>query len=417
MKKVVISGMIGNALEWYDFALYGHLAGIISKLFFPAEDEYLSLIMTYSVFAAGFLMRPIGGIFFGYIGDKFGRKASLVASIMLMAIPTACIGLLPTYAQVGIAAPIALLIIRLLQGLSLGGGFSGCIAYIIEHAPDNKRGLAGSASVFSMCAGILLGLAVAHLFAHFLSEPEFERWGWRVPFLLSFLIGIVGIYIRNHLHESPKYLEAKLNGTLSKTPMREVLTNYLPETFIAVGIYLTVTVPFYTLTIFMNSYMSNILGHSIQESLKMNSISILVLMAILPFASSLSDRIGRKPILIAVAAAFALLTYPVFFLLSEPGFIKPLIGQIIFAIMLAFYIAPVPAVLVELFPTNVRFTGISLSYNISAAIFGGTTPTVAMWLIKKTHMNNSLAFYIILFAILSLFALHYFRDKFDQPLA
>lgn len=417
MKKVVVSGMIGNALEWYDFVLYSHFASIISKLYFPTDDPYISLMATYSAFAAGFVVRPLGGILFGYIGDNFGRKVSLIASILTMAIPTAFIGVVPTYEQIGIWAPISLIIIRLLQGLSLGGGFSGCIAFIVEHAPDNKRGLAGSASVFSMCAGVLLGLIVASLFTHMLSTQDFESWGWRVPFLISILWGGIGLYMRDHLHESPKYIEAKAIGNLSKTPVRELFANHLPAILIAIGIYITVTVPFYTLVTFMNGFMTGILKHPLKEALVMNSISILVYMFFVPISSSLSDKIGRKPILVANSIAFVILTYPIFWLLCQPGFWLPQCGQILFAIISSLYIAPIPALLVELFPTNVRLTGVSISYNISAAVFGGTTPIVATWLIRQTSMNHSLAFYIIMAAILSLITLYYFQDKYDEPLA
>jgi MHS family proline/betaine transporter-like MFS transporter len=417
MRKVVISGMIGNALEWYDFALYGHFAAILSKLFFPATDAHISLIATFSVFAAGFIMRPIGGILFGYIGDKYGRRVSLAVSILTMAIPTACIGLLPTYEQIGILAPIALTIIRLLQGLSLGGAFSGCIAFVVEHAPSEKRGLAGSTSALSMCAGILLGLGVASLVSHMLPQDDFETWGWRIPFLISIVIGIVGFYIRNHLDESPKYLEAKKNGHLSKTPVREVLTNYKAELAIAVGIYLTVTVPFYTLMVFMNSYMNKVLGHPLKDTLIMNAISIFLVILLMPLSSAISDKVGRKPVLAITSLAFVLLSYPIFHLLCMPGFMYPLIGQLIFGVLVSFYVAPVPATLVELFPTSVRFTGVAISYNLSAAIFGGTTPAVATWLIKETGMKNILAFYIMLFATLTLFTLYYFKDKYNEPLA
>lgn len=416
MRKIVISGMIGNALEWYDFALYGHFALIISKLYFPLEDNYLSMIITFSVFAAGFIMRPVGGLLFGYIGDRYGRKSSLILSILSMAIPTACIGLLPTYEQIGITAPILLLIIRLLQGLSLGGGFSGCIAFIVEHAPDKQRGLYGSSSIFSMCAGILLGLIVANIFSYSLEPESFETWGWRIPFLISFIIGLVAIYIKDNLQESPKYLAAKANKAISVRPLRELLTNYRAKLLIAIGIYLTVTVPFYTLMIFMNSLMTKYLAYSTNDAILINSISIIIHMILLPLAAFFSDKFGRKTILSIAIYAFILLCLPIFYLLNNSNFIYPLIAQILFAIALAFYIAPVPALLVELFPTRIRLTGIALSYNISAAIFGGTTPAVATWLLKVTDNIYSLAFYIVSFAILSLISLSYFKDKFDQPL-
>ena len=219
MRKVVISGMIGNALEWYDYALYAQFAYIIGVKFFP-QTEFVE-ILTFAVFAAGFVVRPLGGIIFGQIGDRFGRRIALVLGIMLMAIPTAGIGLLPSYESIGITAPIILVIIRLLQGFSLGGEFSGCIAYIVEHSPADKRGLAGSAAFVSMCLGMLLGLIVAQGFTYFLSEENLLSWGWRIPFIVGLFIGLVGLYIRSHLAESPLYKAAKAQGALSRTPLRE----------------------------------------------------------------------------------------------------------------------------------------------------------------------------------------------------
>lgn len=416
MRKVIISGMVGNALEWYDFALYGQFAALLSKLYFPSNDPNISLIAAFSVFAVGFIMRPIGGIFFGYIGDKFGRKTALAASILTMAIPTAFIGLLPTYAQIGVAAPILLTFIRLLQGLSLGGAFSGCIAFTVEHAPCKKRGLAGSYTSLSMCAGILLGLIVAYLVSDSMSVESFESWGWRIPFIISFFIGFIGIYIKNNLDESPKYIEAKANGQLSKTPVKEVFTNYFPEIMIAVGLYLTVTVPFYTHMVFMNSFMIEMLGHNIKDTLLINAISILILMSVMPISSIISDKIGRKPVLLATATLFVIFSYPIFLLICQPGFILPLIGQILFGILVAFYVAPMPATLVEMFPTSVRFTGVAISYNLSAAIFGGTTPMIATWLIKTTQINYALAFYVMFFAGLTVLTLYFFKDRYQKPL-
>ena len=415
MRKVIISGMIGNALEWYDFILFALMADIFSSQYFPHQDPSISYIITFSAFAAGFFTRPLGGIFFGYIGDKFGRKIALISSVLMMAIPTSCIGLLPNYASIGIVAPISLTVIRLLQGLALGGGFSGCIAFIVEHAPDNRRGFAGSSSVFSMAAGILLGTLVTYVFSHNLPHEQYQSWGWRVPFLISILIGFVGLYMKN-LHESPKYLQAKKNGILSDTPLREIFANYKTKLFIAIGIYITVTIPFFTMMVFMKTFMTANLGHSLKEALFMNAISILVHMAIIPYAGYLSDKIGRKPILIAAAIAFLILTYPVFWMFNQPGLFYPLIGQIIFGAVLAFYIAPMPAMLVEQFPTCVRFTGIALSYNLSAAIFGGTTPSVATWLIKHTGNNYSLAFYIMGFTLISLISLMFYRDRYNKSI-
>ncbi|KKB96641.1 Proline/betaine transporter [Candidatus Arcanobacter lacustris] len=413
MKKIVISGMIGNALEWYDFALYGQLAAIISKLYFPGTDAYTSLLLAFGVFAAGFFMRPVGGVVFGYIGDKFGRKTSLILSILCMAIPTTCIGLMPTYAQIGIFAPILLTVIRLLQGLALGGGSSGCIAFIVEHAPDNRRALAGSAASCSMGIGILCGLLASHAVIDLLPQEDFESWGWRIPFIISMFVGMIALYIRNHLHESPKYLEAKKEGKLSKAPLREVFAKYRTELFVAIGIYMNVTVPFYILVIFMNSYMVETLKYPLKEAILINAIGILSYIIITPFFAAMADKIGRKPVLIGGSVAFILLGYPIFWLLGQGGFMMPLCGQIILASIVGAYIAPIPAVLVELFPTSVRLTGVAVSYNFSAAVFGGTTPLVCTMLIKQTGMIALPAFYIMIFSILCLICLSYFKDNYN----
>lgn len=416
MRKVVISGIIGNGLEWYDFALYGQFAAIIGKHFFPSTDLIVSLIATFGVFAAGFLMRPVGAIVFGYIGDRYGRRKSLAISILMMAIPTAMIGLLPTYAQIGILAPILLTVIRLLQGLSLGGEFSGCISFIGEHSKDHHRGLVGSYSMFSMCAGILLGSAVGTFVGNVLSEEDFLSWGWRIPFVIGIVIGLVGLYIRSHVDESPHFVKAKGNNGLSEKPLRETLTKYTKNFVIGIGIYLTVTVPFYSLVVFMKTFMTKILGHPESETFFINTVAMFVLTIFIPLSGHLSDKVGRKKILVISTVTMLFATYPIFILLCQPEAMARLIAQSSFAFLCAMFIGPVAATLVELFPTRVRFTGVALSYNLSATIFGGTTPIVATWLIDKTGLNYSLAFYIMFFNILTLISLYFYKDKYNKPL-
>ncbi|MDF2965425.1 MAG: transporter [Rickettsiaceae bacterium] len=417
MRKVVISGMIGNALEWYDYALYAQFAAIIGQHFFPpSEDPLVPIIATFGVFAAGFIMRPVGAVVFGRIGDKYGRRIALSIAILMMAIPTALIGLLPSYETIGLAAPICLTLIRLLQGMSLGGEFSGCIAYIVEHAPIEKRGLAGSSSFVSMCAGMLLGSLTATFMSNIMDEKNLIAWGWRIPFVAGLLIGAIGLHIRLHLSESPVYLKAKEDGMLSEKPLREIFTNYRKELLIAMGLYLTVTVPFYTLTVFVNNFMQTQLAHPVADSLLINTISLSIMIVLMPFSSMISDRVGRKPILIIGTLAILFFAYPVFWLLAKPGFTLPLISQIIFATVVAIYMGPVPTSLVELFPTRVRFTGVALSYNISAAVFGGTAPMVAFWLIKTTENNHAMAYYIIFFSAFTMFTLKYFTETYRKGL-
>lgn len=416
MLKAILSSMLGNALEWYDFALYGHFASLISRLFFPEGDSFINLIATYSIFAAGFIMRPLGGIFFGWLGDKFGRRISLAASILLMAVPTACIGLLPTYEKIGILAPILLCIIRLLQGLSMGGEFSGCMTFLVEFSPPKHRGLVGSISMSSLVAGMLMGTIVASIATKYLSKEEFELWGWRIPFLLGIVIGVVGVYIRTSLHESPIYLKAKEHKRLSSQPVRDVFTKFYKQLFIGIGVYLALTVPFFTFCMFVKTFMYEKLGYSYSDSLLVNLISLSVAMVLMPLSAWISDIIGRKKVLVATSIGFIIFIYPIFWILLKGGLSNAIISQLLFAIFVGFYMGPIPALLVELFPTKVRFTGVALSYNISAALFGGTAPLAGTWLIEKTGMLDIMGAYIILFVTISLISYYFYEETSKKPL-
>jgi len=417
MKKVVVASMIGNGLEWYDYALYGHLATLISFHFFPTANPFVSLIATFGVFAAGFAMRPLGAIIFGYIGDRYGRKVSLTSSILLMAIPTGLLGILPTYETIGIWAPILLTIIRLLQGIAIGGEFSGSIIYVVEHSPANKRGLAGSTSIMSLMIGVLLGSGVASLFAELMSKADFESYGWRIPFIIGFFIGIIGLYIRTFLDESETFKEAKELGHLSKKPLKDILSKkYRGKLLIGLGAYMAVTIPFYLLTVFMNSFMSKVLGYSVQDALLINTICMFVLLALLPFSAILSDKIGRKPVLVASSLAYIVFAYPIFYLVALNSFYMALLGVLLFAIVVSFYVAVIPTLLVEIFPTSIRYTGVSLACNVCAAIFGGTAPIIATWLVKATGHNTILAIYIAFSAVISLVALFYYKETYKVRL-
>jgi MFS transporter, MHS family, proline/betaine transporter len=417
MKKVIISGMIGNGLEWYDFAIYTYMVTIISKLFFPEGNEAAHLLATLGIFAVGFIARPFGGILFGMIGDRLGRRYALVLAIFMMAFPTGCIGLLPTYAQVGILAPILLVVLRVLQGLSLGGAFSGSITFLVEHAPAHKRGLVGSASIASLVIGFLLGSLVVLGMKIPLTDLQFEQWGWRIPFLLGVPIGFIGLYIRNHCEESPSYEAAKEGGTLSKTPVRDALKNEWKHVLQAIGIYISVTMPFYLVTAYFITFTEKTLGRSKEEALMLNAMVMIIILIVAPLSAALSDRIGRRKLLMALATAFLLFSYPLFSVLMTPDFSSILIAHILFALLVGAYTAPVPTVLVEIFPTRVRYTAMALSYNISAAAFGGTAPMVSQYLINETGDPHTIAYYIMLCAVVSLVALFFYRDRYKEPLA
>lgn len=415
-RKVVISGMLGNGLEWYDYALYGHMSIVFSQLFFPFGDTGSSLILTYLTFAVGFVSRPLGAILFGRIGDKFGRKKALTASMIMMAIPTGCIGLLPTYQMVGIAAPILLLLIRVLQGLSLGGAYSGSISYVVEHAPANQRSTVGSVIKLSLVLGFLLGSVVSTVVANVLSEEAFHQWGWRLPFILGVGIGLVGYYIRHHGEESPVYEEAKKSGTLSQSPVKDTFLKHplkLGQAFMA---YIFVTIPFYTIAIYMIAYTKRHLGLPEEDALLINSLAMAAMLIPVYPAARLADKIGRRKVLLMAIVAMLLLTYPAYTLMQTGTFMHVLAGQAILAVILGWYLGPIPAALVEMFPTSIRYTGMSLAYNL-CAILGGFTPSVSEWMIRETGNNISIMWLLIAAGVASLVSLTLYKDRWKEALS
>lgn len=415
-RKVVISGMLGNGLEWYDYALYGILAPIFSNLFFPSGDPSMSLIKTYLVFAVGFVFRPLGAVIFGRIGDKYGRKKALVTSMMLMAGATGCLGLLPTYEMIGIGAPILLILIRIIQGISLGGAFSGSMSYVVEHAPANRRAEVGSVTMLSLVIGFLLGSLVASLTASLMSAEDFNSWGWRLPFFVGVGIGFVGYYIRHNGEESPAYEEAKASGGLSDRPVREAFLKEPMKMFQGFNAYMFVTIPFYMLAIYMISYTERHLGLSKSDALHVNSIAMVGMFIPIFFMGRLSDRIGRKKVLLGAIIAMTIAAYPVFQFMQQGTFLAAAVGQFILAFCLGCYLAPIPAMLVELFPTRIRYTGMSLSYNI-CAIVGGFTPSLAEWLIRATGHNTSVMWMLIAAGVISFSSLLCYKDRWREPLS
>lgn len=411
MSKVIASTMVGNGLEWYDYALYGTFTTLISKHFFPAGDAAAALIATFGIFAVGFVMRPLGAMFFGYIGDKFGRKNALALSILLMAFPTACIGLLPTYQAIGIWAPILLTVIRMVQGAAVGGEFGGSIVYLVEHAEENNRNYIGSMSILSMLIGLLSGALIATVLAETLSAEDFDSFGWRIPFILGFFIGLVGLYIRSKLDESPAFIEAQDAGHISEAPIKDALQKNYKEILLGIGIYLAVTIPFYMQTVFIKTFMVKFLSFSEADALLIYSISLLTMMVVCPISAILADKKDRETLLQIVIALYLLFAIPYVYLLDMKTFTFALVSQISFSIILGAYIAPIPTMVVELFPTKTRYTGMSLSCNLAAAIFGGTTPILVTHLINTTGSHMPIAYYIMAAAIVSFICVAFARIR------
>lgn len=416
-RKVVISGMLGNGLEWYDYALYGHMSFVISKLFFPSADASTSLILTFLTFAVGFLSRPFGAVLFGRLGDRYGRKKALTTSMILMGVATCTIGLLPTYAMIGVAAPVLLLVIRILQGISLGGAFSGSMSYVVEHAPASHRARAGSYIIMSLVVGFLSGSLVSMLVSSLMGEAQFYGWGWRLPFLFGVGIGLVGFYIRSHAEESPVYEQAKREGTLSPSPVRDAFMVHGAATLKAFLLYLFVAVPFYTVSIYLIAYSKTHLGLTAREALLANSVALGAMFLALYPGAWLADRIGRKPVMLSGILLTLALAYPAFAAMQGASLVVVVLVQALLGFLLGWYQSPLPAILVELFPTSIRYTGMSLVSNF-CAIIGGFSPALAEWMIKTSGDTNAVVALFFASGVPAFIGISCYRDRWrEQVLA
>ena len=395
-RKVVVAGVTGNVLEWYDFAVYGFFAPIIGRLFFPSDDPTVSLIASFGAFAAGFLMRPIGGIIFGFIGDKIGRKRALVLSVLLMAIPSGMIGILPDHATIGVSAAVLMVLMRMLQGMAVGGEYTSSSVYLAEHAPSKRRGFFTSWTLVGAVGGILLGSGVGALLSNLLPAEAVSDWGWRIAFLSGIAVGVVGLLIRRHLPEMPK-----TESNDSANPIIDAFRTEWRAVTQVIGINIFNAVGFYLMFVYAVTWLIKEVKVPRSDALDINSLSLAVLLVLVPVFGALSDKVGRKSLLLFGSGGAVLLGYPLIMLMHHVDFMMIMMGQIGFAILLAAYLSAIPATLTEMFPSRVRVSALSVGYNISLAIFGGTTPLVATWIIERSHDDLSIAWYLICGAAIS----------------
>lgn len=416
IRKTVIVAVIGNIMEWYDFALYGYFAPVLAHLFFPSEDPAVSLVLTFGVFATGFLMRPVGAAIFGHFGDRMGRRKALSASVLLMAGATALMGLLPTYAQIGMTATVLLTFLRLLQGISAGGEFTGSISFLVEHAPPSRRGFIGSWTTFSGVSGMILGSGAGALATYLLSDEALNSWGWRIPFLLGIVTGAVGYYLRFGVEESPMFKALKEQGKVVQAPLKEAFREFHKEMLTAVGVNWLNAAVFYTVWVYNTTYLATVIGFPLSSALLINTLSMLFLIIAIPLMGALSDRVGRKPVLIAGCVGVACLAYPLYYLLSQGTFGSALTAQLVFVIPISMLQGAMPATMVELFPTSSRYSALSISYNIAFAIFGGTAPLVATQLISMTGNPLAPSFSLIFAAVVSLLVIVSMKERYREAL-
>ena len=405
-RRVVAAGMIGNVLEWYDFAIYGYFATQIGRNFFPHEDAVAQLLSAFGVFAIGYLMRPIGGVIVGHIGDRFGRRAALTFSVTAMAVPTFLIGLLPGYHTIGLLAPIALTLLRVMQGLSVGGEYTSSMVFLVEQAPEGRRGLMGALAAAGSALGLLLGSAVGAAFAATMSTAALDAWGWRIPFLLGLVVGIAGYMLRRYV------LEAGVAEKRTRAPIIETLHDHwrVVAGFAGLSVYTAVT--FYVGFVYLVSWLQTADGIPPSRSLEINTFSMVMSLPVVIASGWLSDRIGRKPLMLLASMGGLIAALPLFWLMNHPSELLAQLGQLGLILLIGIYYGTLPAVLVEAAPPAVRCTAVALGYNLCYGLFGGLSPLAATWLVERTGDEIAPAFLIMASAAMTFVTLFWFRETY-----
>lgn len=414
--RVLIASLVGSSIEWFDYFLYGTMAALVfNQLFFVNEDPTVGLLLAYASFALSFFIRPFGGIIFSHIGDKIGRKKTLVLTLSLMGAATFAMGILPTYQAIGVAAPIILITLRLIQGLGIGGEWGGALLLATEYAPPERRGFFGSIPQMGVTIGMVMGTLALWIMS-LLPEQQFMTWGWRVPFILSALLVIFGLWIRKGIDETPEFKKVKEKGEIPKLPIVETLRYYWKEVLITIGAKVVETAPFYIFSTFIVSYGTSTLGFSRSAVLGAVMVSTVITTILIPVMGSLSDRVGRKKMYIVGTVAMMAFAFPYFWMIHQGSVLMLVLATII---GLGIIWAPITAVLgtmfSEIFDAKVRYTGVSLGYQIGAAVAGGTAPLVATALLAS--FDNSyvpVALYIMFTAVVSLIAIFAVKSRVEQ---
>lgn len=406
-KKVLIASLTGSAIEWFDYFLYGTAAALVfNKIFFPMVDPVIGLILSYLSFSLTFFIRPIGGVLFAHIGDRIGRKKTLVLTLSLMGGATVMIGLLPTYEMIGLWAPALLILMRIIQGMGIGGEWGGALLLAYEYAPEKRKGFFGSIPQAGVTIGMLMATFIVSLMTLF-SEADFLSWGWRIPFLLSSVLVLLGLWIRKDIDETPDFQRVKASGQVAKAPLRDTLKHHWREVLIAAGLKVVETAPFYIFSTFVVSYATSTLTYQKSQALEAVTLGALVATIMIPLMGLLSDKIGRQRMYAISVFVLGLFIVPWFMLLNTGT-----TWGIVLATVIAFGVlwAPVTAVLgtlcSEIFSANVRYTGITLGYQLGAALAGGTAPLIATGLLAKYDGDwVPVAWYLAVTVTISLIAI------------
>ena len=412
-RRAILSCAVGNFFELFDFTIYGYFAVAITRAFYPSGSMY----GTYAAFGAAFLMRPVGAIVIGAYGDRLGRRAALVVTIGIMAGATGAVGLIPTYNSIGYWAPLLLVLCRLLQGFSTGGEWGGAAAFLVEYAPPGKRGLTGSWQQFSTQIGALTGSLSAALLAASLSTDDFYAWGWRIPFLFGFLLGPIGYYLRRRVAETPAFERAVESNTVERAPLRVAVLEYGTQMLQAFGLSIIGCVANFVFVVYLVSYAINTMHLPTGAALSCAVASGAVVVVLTPFVGALTDRVGRRPLILACALLNLAFDYPLFLLAIQGGTFKSLLLALICnAAFQALFTGTIPSILAEMFPTRVRYTALSVSYGFAVVLFGGFAPLISTWLVDVTGSPFAPAFYVMTGGALSAIAILSMKEYRNVPL-
>lgn len=416
LRRAIAAAAIGNCIEWFDFGVYSYVAAIIGRVFFPSGSTTTQLLASFGAFAVAFVARPFGGFFFGPLGDRIGRQRVLAATILLMAGSTFIVGILPSYAGIGFWAPFLLIVARLLQGFSTGGEYGGAATFMLEYAPDRRRGYHCSWLAFGTLAGFALGAGLVTLFTFVLSPQAMNEWGWRVPFLAAGPLGIVGVYLRIRLEDTPAFRHLENTDTLSKSPLKETLSRYWRELLIVIGFVVLLNVADYAFLSYMPSYLQHTLQLGERTGLLLVILIMLAMMVLVVPVGMLTDRIGGKTVLMIACVGFLLLSYPAILLVSRGNVPAALAGLAILGLLLVLLLGAQPSMLPAQFPTRVRFGGFAVGYNVSTSAFGGTAPLAITWLVAVTHDVAMPGYYLIAAAAVAFVPILKMRRTTGRPL-
>ncbi|MFC8952110.1 glycine betaine/L-proline transporter ProP [Streptomyces sp. NPDC057101] len=427
VKRAVRAASLGNAMEWFDFGIYAYLAVTLGHVFFPSGNDTVQLLSSFATFAVAFLIRPLGGMVFGPMGDRLGRKKVLALTMILMAVGTFAIGLIPSYASIGFWAPVLLILFRMLQGFSTGGEYGGASTFIAEYAPDRRRGYFGSFLEFGTLAGYVGAAGLVTALTTWLGSDTMEAWGWRVPFLVAGPLGLVGLYLRLRLDETPAFqkLESDVTNVFdaadpveatTKGDLAKIFRQQWPALILCVALVGAYNITDYMVLSYMPTYLSDELGYSETHGLLILLLVMVLLMLIITQVGRLNDRFGRKPVLMTGMLGFLFLSLPAFLLIGQGGVPAITAGMLMLGLSLVCMLGTMSAALPALFPTDVRYGSLSVGYNVSTSLFGGTTPLVITALIGWTGSNLMPAYYAMGAALVGVIAVACMKETAQQPL-